>query len=504
METNNRHIFKKLIFKVFVLFFVFKNGALTAQFLGTSTNYSGSRSLSVNPSLMTTSYVYADVGFNLGVSAYNDFAYINAIDYYNLINGYSTSNYYVNGKRYDFGFVMDTRHKNVYEALDFNVISAMFNPNGIVAYGFFINNRVYTNGTRIPWEILEAGVVSLDDGDYINKNYKSKNAKAGLMAWSEAGIAFSTTVYERYLDKLDVGVTAKGLLGYAGVALNLNEVDKDIIDKNISEIHKLDMMAVMAAPIDYTANFTDGEQIFTTDSPVKGLGVGFDIGVTYTRKQDDKTFAAAKRPCSFPRIKYVWRLGVSLLDVGAVHFNDNARVYRFLSEDEREFDITKLEDATNFESVIDSVNMMFYGNTDGANAGTSFNMGLPSALSLQFDYNIYKNFYVNATWIQPVRFFRYSSRRAAQLVVEPRFETAFFDFTMPVTLYNYERVLLGAEARVGFLTIGSQNIVNLLGLGKSYGLDVYVAVKFNLTKERCRKKDTGACWNSDFGHRRRR
>lgn len=471
---------------------------VSAQVLGTVTNYSGSRGLAVNPSLMTTSFVYADFGLNLGVSAYNDFAYINAKDYNNLLIGNGLSDYYVNGKRYNVGFVINKDPKYIYENLDFNVISMMYNPRGKRAYGFFVNNRVYTHGKRIPWEIPEAAMVSVEEGGYIGNNYKSENAKIGMMAWSEVGFSYSMTVYDRYYDKFDVGITLKGLLGYAGVALNLNEVDKDIVDKNVSVIHKLDMTAAMAGPVSYEAQFVDG-QLFDQNNLLNGLGLGFDLGVTYINKKDDKEHSEVKRSCTFPKILYNWRLGVSLLDVGAIRFNKNARVYRYFSEEDKDFDISRLEGVVNFDSMMDTLNSMFYENPSEAFDGEEFAMGLPTALSIQFDYNLWRGFYINSTWIQPLRFWNYSAARPAMLTVSPRYESSFFDVSLPVSLHNYEAIMIGAEMRLAFLTVGTHNIFNYIGIGKSYGLDIYVAIKFNLYKGKCWKKVVkDSCWNANF------
>lgn len=497
MMKRHRHIFRKAGILVLMLFSFFTNN-ISAQFLGSSTNYSGSSGLAVNPSLMTTSFVYSDFGLNVGISAYNNFAFVKASDLYNILTGGGFSDYYKNGKRYDFDFVMNTKPKYFYETLDLKVLSTMYNFNGKNAFGLFVNNRVYASGTRIPWEILEIGVVSMEDGDYSGKNYQSENSKAGVMAWSEVGIAYSLTVKDRYYDKIDVGVTAKGLLGYAAAAVNLKEVDKYIINSDSTIIHKVDMTAAMSAPIDYSADFADGE-VFDKNKIVNGWGAGVDIGVTYTHKMDEKMAGVVKRPCTFPKIPYVWRLGVSLLDFGAIRYNKNARVYKIYSDTDKIFDVNKLKDVKDFDSMMDTITMTFYDNTDDSFAGDSFLMGLPTALSVQFDYNIYNNFYVNASWIQPVRFFEYSVSRPPQLVVEPRFESTYFDFTLPVTLYNYHRFLVGAEMRLAFLTVGTQNIFNFLKYGDSYGLDVYVALKFNLYKGKCPNRvRRDECWNANF------
>lgn len=501
IDFVNLHNFIMMCYKsivrcyvVLVLMMFFVND-ITAQFLGTSTNYSGSRGLAINPSLMTTTYVYADLGLNLGQLAYNDFAYLHASDYYKLLNGESTSDYYVNGKRYDIGFLINTKPKNLYETLDFNVASAMYNRDGKSAFGFFINNRVYTYGKRIPWEILEASIVSIENGDYY-KNYKSKNTRVGMMAWSEMGVSYSRTVYDYDYDKIDLGFSVKGLLGYAGVHLNLKDVDKDIISNDTTVIHNLDMMAAVSGPVDYMAQFSEGE-IFDANRMVNGFGAGFDIGFTYTRKRENKMYAAIKQPCAAPVIQYVWRLGVSLLDVGALSFRNNARVYRLGTDTDKIFDVNELEGSESIDDMMNRVSGFFYDNPSESLVDDRFLMGLPTAMSVQFDYSYTKNIFVNATWIQPVHVLKYYASRPALLMVEPRYESSLVDFAIPVTLYNYKKLFLGAELRLAFLTVGTHNIFNFLGIGESYGLDVYAALKINLYKGKC-TGGGGACWNADF------
>ena len=495
MFRSAKHIIRCSVIALLMTFFVCPYKA-SAQFIGTSTNYAGSRALAINPSQMTTSFVYADFGLNLGVAAYNDFAYLHASDYYRLLNGENPSDYYVNGRRYDVGFLINSKPKYLYETFDFNLLSAMYNTDGKKAFGIVINNRAYTSAKRIPWEILEASLKSIDS-TFFDRNYVSKNTKISMMAWSELGLSYAATVLDYDYDKIDFGVTAKGLLGYTGVALNLNKVDKDIVDKNTSIIHSLDMTAAMSAPVDYGAKFVDGE-IFNPNSIVNGFGLGFDIGFTYTHKVSDKLITAAKHACIAPKINYHWRLGVSLLDVGAIRFNKSAKVYKFLSDTDKTFDVRDLEGSEDFEDMMDRLSGVFYDDSSDADDGSKFLMGLPTALSVQFDYRLAKNVYVNATWIQPLRLLRYSSRRPAQVVVEPRFESRYFDFTMPVTFYNYEKIFLGAELRLAFLTVGTHNIFNFLGVGESYGLDAYVALKFNFYKGKCFGGRRDACWNANF------
>ena len=88
-------------------------------------------------------------------------------------------------------------------------------------------------------------------------------------------------------------------------------------------------------------------------------------------------------------------------------------------------------------------------------------------------------------------------------MVEPRYETEYFEFSVPLTLYDYRFLNLGASVRIGYVTIGTQNIASYFGIGNVKGLDVYVSLKFNLVKGGCYDR-FGACWSSNFGNKKYR
>jgi len=131
-------------------------------------------------------------------------------------------------------------------------------------------------------------------------------------------------------------------------------------------------------------------------------------------------------------------------------------------------------------------------------AGNSFKIGLPTALSVQFDYHYNKNWYFNATLIQPFKASTYSVRRPAQIAVTPRYETDWFEAMLPVSLYEYSIPRIGAAVRLGILTIGTDRIGTLLGISDLNGLDIYASIKINFRRGVCLgNKDTGACYNAD-------
>jgi len=494
-KTDNDHFCRRLYFVFLTVLFVLIAKTTSAQFLGTASNYAGSHVLAINPSLMTTSYCYADFGLNLRLLAYNDMFFLPSGEILSTLKSSKYSyKFEYDGNLYDIGFLINKNPKKVNETLDFAVLSGMRNIDGKQSVGAFLNMRLYTDAYRIPWEIPEMMIVSFDNGDYFNKDYKSKNWDISTMTWSEIGLSYSRVIYERYNDKIDVGATVKGLLGYDAAVLHVNNIDYEILNKDSAFVKSIDADIVYSLPLDYDKKFADGN-ILNLEG-INGHGMGFDFGVTYTRKKNTDIPRKVKRACSYPITPYQWRFGLSFLNIGAIRFNNGARSHNISGDVNTVVDFSVFNDIQTINNLFDTLDMIF-ADGDVSSSNGAIRVGLPTVFSMQFDYNISHGLFVNASWLHPLKLMKYSVRRAALLMVEPRYERQLFEISLPVTFYNYEKVFVGLSARVGFITIGTHNLLNIIGIRNAYGLDFYLALKFNLHKGSC-ASGKGACWNSDF------
>ena len=58
------------------------------------------------------------------------------------------------------------------------------------------------------------------------------------------------------------------------------------------------------------------------------------------------------------------------------------------------------------------------------------------------------------------------------------------------SLYNYEDFRLGTALRFGYLTIGTDKLLSMMGVWDFYGTDVYLNLRYFLTKRPgCKRKD---------------
>lgn len=489
---------------IFLFLFLFNSLFLFSQSLGGGqTNYAGSASLLTNPAFITTSNVYMDFSVaSIGLSVYNDYAYVKGRDLSSFIFGkdHVFPTYNVDGNDYNFMVYnnVDKKPNNIYEAFDANVMRFMYNIDGKQAVAFSFNLRAYTNGKNLPYEIPEIVVNGLD-GDNFNGHYSSSNASIATMEWAEVALAYSRKIYDRYRNRVDVGLSAKYLLGYSAAVGNINSLDYDIFYEDSIMVNMFDADIAYSLPIKYNEDFVSSS--FFDNSIVRGTGFAFDLGFSYTRK---KNIVSNERrilaPCMQPRLDYVWKLGVSLMDVGFIHFNDNAVENSFMNDVETCFDTYIFNDVENFDDIVKFMSAVYYdGDSLASFVGNDFSVGLPTTLRFQFDYNVKDDFYINATYQQPLKLMKYSVEASPQIMIEPRYESDYLELGLPFALRNYRHFLVGAYARLGFITIGTQNLGSYLGFGNVNGMDVYVSVKFNFIKGNCAKKRFDACWSADFG-----
>ena len=168
-----------------------------------------------------------------------------------------------------------------------------------------------------------------------------------------------------------------------------------------------------------------------------------------------------RKACAIPITPYFYKIGVSLLDFGAIRFKNNSITNVFSYNGGMLLDFDSFNDVSSYKSLVETLSMLLYEDDRQSFRSDNYFLGLPSALSVQFD-----------------------ARR-------------FIDCALPISLLDYHRILVGLSARFSFVSIGTHNLLNLIGLGDSYGLDLYVSLRYHLLKGRCNVQHD-ACWAIDF------
>ncbi len=289
------------------------------------------------------------------------------------------------------------------------------------------------------------------------------------MTWGEIGLHYSRL--EELGDlQMAWGVSPKILLGYEGFYTRAQS--------NFDYTQRFDdTVAFGSAQWDYaltTANLTDdAEQIKLRR---QGAGFGLDLGVSWAMPADD------------PEDGYAWRAGVSLLDAGFVRFKRTAQRHHIEFDTLLTVSNADFPQRNNAEDVIGDISQAFLGDPQASLQKRAFAIGLPTALSVQFDARLAPMLYVGGVLIQRVPLSEYAVKRPSTLAIVPRFEHRWASVSLPLVVDDWRSFRAGVAIRLAWLYLGTDNLGSFTSKEKLSGTDVYIGFKINAFSFKKREK----------------
>ncbi|MDO9510643.1 MAG: DUF5723 family protein [Bacteroidales bacterium] len=460
-----------------------------------NSNFAGTSGLYINPSSMQNSRYWLDINIlTLDVFADNNYAYLPREDFKLLdllkkdfslptYGAYETPTLNKSGWG-DRSFYISER---------LNLPSFMF-VNYEQAYALQIAYRTAGSGRSVGNDITNFGFYGLNYKPQHNIEYNDNYSGFAALSWAEIGLSYSRQLkYERFTI-IHGGVTLKRLLGMGGGYLNVDNLRYVVLNDSTVDIRNLTFEAAYSAPVDYATNEYQGDPLF------KGSGFALDLGVTIIKTEKElRRFAHGDDFCEQEFQPYLYRLGISLLDVGWIKFRNNAQKHR-LENVSYFWENLNFDNYNTLVDIMEDVSTRFTGASDGSLIDTTFSVGLPTALSAQFDYHYRGNWYFNTTAITGIPIFGNASVvRPTQISFTPRWESPYFEASLPISLYNLRYPRIGLALRFYNFTIGSDKLGSVLGFNDFYGTDIYFSLKINFRKGNCRKsRETLPCGSMDF------
>jgi hypothetical protein len=488
----------------FVIFFsivsipCFQDPAYGQEMFGASLgNYAGVSGLQLNPSSMLSSKAYLDINLlGLDIFVQTNYFYIDKKDYRFL--NFFKAGYQLPEHSMEYGtesrslYTYDNNHlTNGYEQVRVNGPGAVF-LHGKHAFALTTGARSVLSAKAVPHEIPNFAYLGLNYVPQHNINYKdNRSFRMGEMTWMEVGLSYAYTFYTRDFASLSVGITVRRLFGYAGLYLKSTSADYVVPDDSTISVHNFDGQLGYSLPMNYDDNGMWNDKLF------KGGGFSGDLGITYTRLSSIYAQNYSSTPCSQPYNSYLYRIGVAVIDVGAIRFKTHAETYSIDNRSSYWDDVNEFK-FQNIHHFMDTVSYQFYGDNNAAYRGSSFYMWLPSALSVQFDYHYQRNWYVNFTLIYGFDIGPASVSRPAQLAITPRYETRGFEASLPVSLYNWQKPRIGLALRYYYITLGTEKLGQFFHFSNFTGLDFYLSIHYFIDKGRCRNSKGEGCKEKDF------
>lgn len=373
-----------------------------------------------------------------------------------------------------------TKKLGIYNNVQIDALNFMFHINRKIAIGAAVKFRTITNVDDIDPKLAVLAENDLDIATLWNQQFDEKLLNMNHMSWAEYGLIYSQVIKEDGEHFMKVGGKAKWLAGYSAAYIHTDNLQYNLFNSDTTQYLQGDFA------YGHSAGLLDGETYSGMPKSVSKFGLGLDLGFVYEWRPDWKEYKydmdGETNLWRRDKEKYKIRAGASILDIGGMKFAKGGLSRDFSVNTNNLFDLTVFDEATglsSFDSIVDSVIVNNPGWTTAEGSGGTFFMRLPTAVSFQFDYNIYKWFYVNATGIISVQSRKnpHRVRTANQLSITPSFDHAWFGLHVPMSINKYSGFKTGLATRLGPITVGVTDLRTLFAFGKIKGAEFYAGLR---------------------------
>jgi len=294
-------------------------------------------------------------------------------------------------------------------------------------------------------------------------SYKKTSSANGLynefnvagIAWGEAGLSYAYTFKRFEKSVWSAGATVKFLFGAGGAYYASTSAGNSFNNSAFDNIQNSGLLG-------------GGGMGF-------GKGIGFDVGFMYQKKINKEAQKPFVRLCQQKYYDYKYKIGISIIDIGALKFSK--------SVSSTNFNVNLIGSDTSSTHIDSSYNV-----NNSSLKQDKFSVALPTAIAVQFDYHLSKNWYFNGLFFQSLQLANYYVRRPTMFSFTPRYEKKLYEISLPVSVSDFKYYRIGLALRFWKITIGSDNLLGSFGVGANRGFDVYAAIKINFLKGKCRER----------------
>ncbi len=333
--------------------------------------------------------------------------------------------------------------------------------------GLGIRSRVHVSASAVSPEIGNFIMNGLNYAPQHGIRYDGSGLRALGAAWTEVGLNYAHILHARGYSLFSAGVGLRYLMGHAAGAFQVTTLDYTVQDTARLDVHAISARYGYAEP-----------------AMRAGPGIGGDVGFVFERTLEEVDGYRPHKAGSCAPKRYRYRLGLSLVDVGGIRYRSaEAGTISTGALSIADYDALQLGGVEGGDSLLATATHW--------QRATGLTVGLPTALSVQYDQRITDFAYIGFAAVQNLAG-RNSLRlrRANSLAITPRLETRFFELAIPVVLNEYDlsRPMVGAMLRIHGVVVGSDHIMPYVSRRDVHAMDLYVRVGWNFAKSpACRK-----------------
>lgn len=337
--------------------------------------------------------------------------------------------------------------------------------------------RSYINVDGIQSDLAQLLWTGFEDTTLWNKNITNDHLSVQYMSWLEFGADYARVIVDKKKNFLKAGIRPKLLLGLGSAYLFADNLEY-LTNNN-------DTLTFFQSNIQYghSTNFDFPENkgiAYNLRGTVSHPGIGLDIGLIYEWRpnyQDYKYEMDGETDLwRKSKNKYKLRAGLSIVDIGSITYDRGPLSKSFIA-DVNQWNVSALKfDSLPIQAWDDTLTNRFTSIPEG----NSYKMNLPTTISTQIDYNIWKDFYVNFTGSYAVQWTKNANKvhDLTSVSITPRWDYKWFGVMMPFAYNQYRNFTTGTCVRIGPIILGTNALAPYLSKNKTiYGADFYFQLK---------------------------
>lgn len=350
--------------------------------------------------------------------------------------------------------------------LDILTPSASFQIGKKNAVAITTRSRVFANLDNVDAKFIET-IVEDEVKNISNLPYSRQfeNQNILLNGFTEAGLTWATTLFSTPNHKINAGITAKYVMGWANLSGNIDRLSATIEgDENANKI----FITNAKGRVEYIASGIDFqdfkfEKVSDELKNNSAYGLGFDFGLSYEYRNnaDDE--------------KYRLKAGIAVTDIGHLkykHQQNRSAIYDISAVAGQKFLLSDIE-----KSLKDPANGVF----EQPFTDENYQISLPTAIQSNIDVRFSDNWYVEISALKGISKKNENNKNpyySDEIILTPRYENKFFGFFVPLKYNEVSKFNAGAALRLGPVFVGSSSILSNFTKGKQ--LDVFFGIRFGV------------------------
>jgi outer membrane protein OmpA-like peptidoglycan-associated protein len=486
---------KKSLLLLGILFSYFVNAQDFTGF--NQSNYAGVTGVYLQPASIVDSRMKFDmnlVGVNLGF--YNNYIGIRREAFNRTkVDGKTTMPAFDDTSFADKYLVERTssRNKSVYLTNRIAGPSVMIPINHKNAIAITSSLRSYANVDGVSPNLAKLAYEEFKYPSLWVTNLNNKYLSIQEMTWAEYGLTYAHVFKDDNEHYFKAGATVKLLQGIQSTYMFVKDLNYNFQTDTTLSIFQSEVNYGHSDNLTFKdikiGESNTGTKVF--DYSQSYPGVGFDFGVVYEWRPSYMKYKydmdGEKNLWRNDKNKYKLKVGFSVTDIGSIKFKKGSTSGNFKAD--VGFWNLKPIDPQSVGEFDDTLK----GRFNGLSGPSSYKMNLPTAMSLQIDYQIWKDVYVNFTPYLAFQFKKNDTKvhDFSSLTLTPRWDHKWFGVFIPVQYNFLDGFRAGAAVRLGPIIVGSSNLAPLVGQKTVYGADVYAMLKVPIPygKPKDRDKD---------------